>query len=152
MQIEQPKLDIRKYLWTTVSGATAAIGATLIVIFLAYFLLASGDAFRRKWVTLSGPTLSRGGSPSRSWTRSRYQIQRYLGVQVLTSVLVGVVSGLAFWAIGLESAAIWGVAAGVLNLVPYIGAHRHDTRHGAGRIPSVRERWAWRSRSAASRW
>ena len=31
-------------------------------------------------------------------------------------------SGLAFWAIGLENAAVWGVAAGVLNLVPYLGA------------------------------
>ena len=51
-----------------------------------------------------------------------YQVQRYLGVQVLTSIIVGIVSGLAFWAIGLESAAVWGVAAGVLNLVPYIGA------------------------------
>ena len=51
-----------------------------------------------------------------------HQIQRYLGVQVLTSVLVGVLSGLAFWAIGLENAAVWGVVAGVLNLVPYIGA------------------------------
>ena len=37
----------------------AAIGAALIVLFLAYFLLASGDAFRRKWVALSGPTLAK---------------------------------------------------------------------------------------------
>ncbi len=43
-------------------------------------------------------------------------------MQVLTSVIVGVASGLAFWAIGLENAAVWGVAAGVLNLVPYLGA------------------------------
>ena len=43
-------------------------------------------------------------------------------MQVFTSALVGLSSGLAFWAIGLENAAVWGVAAGVLNLVPYIGA------------------------------
>ena len=122
VQIEQPKLDIRKYLWTTVSSSTAAIGATLIVIFIAYFLLASGDAFRRKWVKLSGPTLSRKRVTVQVMDSIAYQVQRYLGVQVLTSVLVGVVSGLAFWAIGLEGAAVWGVTAGVLNLVPYIGA------------------------------
>ena len=122
MQIEQPKLDIRKYLWTTVSSSSAAIGATLIVIFIAYFLLASGDAFRRKWVNLAGPTLSRKRVTVQVMDEIAYQVQRYLGVQVLTSMLVGIVSGLAFWAIGLESAAVWGVAAGVLNLVPYIGA------------------------------
>jgi predicted PurR-regulated permease PerM len=122
VRIEKPKLNIREYLWTTMSGAIAATGVTLIVLFLAFFLLASGDAFRRKWVKLSGPTLSRKKVTIQVMDEIGYQIQRYLGVQVLTSVIVGVASGLAFWAIGLENAAVWGVAAGVLNLVPYLGA------------------------------
>ena len=122
VQIQKPKFDIRQYLWTTVSGGLSAIGATLLVIFLAYFLLASGDTFRRKWVTLSGPTLSRRRVTVQVMDEIAHQIQRYLGVQVLTSVLVGLASGLAFWAVGLENAAVWGVAAGVLNLVPYVGA------------------------------
>ena len=122
VQIETPKLDIRQYLWTTVNGAISATSSALIVLFLAYFLLASGDAFRRKWVAMSGPTLSRRRITVQVMDEIAQQIQVYLGVQVLTSVLVGVSSGLAFWAIGLESAAMWGVVAGVLNLVPYIGA------------------------------
>jgi predicted PurR-regulated permease PerM len=122
VQIEEPKLDIRKYLVTTLAGGAALIGAGLIVLFLAFFLLASGDAFRRKWVRLSGPTLARRRITVQVMDAIRSQIQRYLGVQVLTSVIVGVASGLAFWAIGLESATVWGVAAGVLNMVPYLGA------------------------------
>jgi predicted PurR-regulated permease PerM len=35
---------------------------------------------------------------------------------------VGVATWLAFLAIGLENAAVWGVAAGVLDLVPYVGS------------------------------
>lgn len=120
--IEKPKLNIRQYLWTTMSGAIATIGITLIVLFLAFFLLASGDAFRRKWVKLSGPTLSRKKVTVQVMDEIGYQVKRYLGVQVLTSVIVGIASGIAFWAIGLENAAVWGVAAGVLNLVPYLGA------------------------------
>ncbi len=50
------------------------------------------------------------------------QIQRYLQVQLLTSALVGVLTWLALLAIGLENAAVWGIAAAVLNLIPYIGA------------------------------
>jgi predicted PurR-regulated permease PerM len=122
VQIEEPKLDIRKYLLTTVSEALSAIGVALIVLFIAYFLLASGSAFRRKWVQLSGPTLSRKKITVQVMDEIRYQVQRYLGVQLLTSILVGIASGIAFWAIGLENAAVWGVTAGVLNLVPYIGA------------------------------
>jgi predicted PurR-regulated permease PerM len=122
VQIQKPKFDIRKYLWTTVSGGVAVIGSALLVLFLAYFLLASGNTFRRKWVTLSGPTLSRRRVTVQVMDEIAHQIQRYLGVQVFTSALVGLASGLAFWAVGLENAAVWGVAAGVLNLVPYVGA------------------------------
>jgi predicted PurR-regulated permease PerM len=122
VQVEKPKLDIRQYLWTSAFGAVSAIGSALIVLFLAYFLLASGDAFRRKWVSLSGPTLSRRKITVQVLNEIGDQIKHYLWVQVLTSAIVGVASGLAFWAIGLENAAVWGVAAGVLNLVPYLGA------------------------------
>jgi predicted PurR-regulated permease PerM len=122
VQVEEPKLNIRQYLVTTLAGGAALVGAGLIVLFLAYFLLASGDAFRRKWVRLSGPTLTRRRITLQVMDEIRSQVQRYLGVQVLTSVIVGVASGLAFWAIGLESPAVWGVAAGVLNMVPYLGA------------------------------
>lgn len=122
VQIEKPKLDVRQYLVTSLAGGAALAGATLIVLFLAFFLLASGDAFRRKWVKLSGPSLSRRKITLQVMDEIRSQVQRYLGVQVLTSAIVGLASGLAFWAIGLENAAVWGVAAGVLNMIPYLGA------------------------------
>jgi predicted PurR-regulated permease PerM len=122
VQIQKPRLDIREYLVTSLAGGAAVIGAGLIVLFLAFFLLASGDAFRRKWVQLSGPRLAKRRITVQVMDEIQAQIQRYLGVQVLTSVIVGVLSGLAFWAIGLENAAVWGVAAGVLNMVPYLGA------------------------------
>ena len=122
VQVEKPKFDIREYLWTSALGAAAAIASAMLVLFLAFFLLASGDSFRRKWVKLSGPTLSSKKITVQVLNEIDDQIKRYLGVQVLTSAIVGVASGLAFWAIGLENAAVWGVTAGVLNLVPYLGA------------------------------
>ena len=122
VQVVRPKLNIRQYLATTVTNAMAISGLALIVVLLAYFLLASGDLFRRKWVKLSGPTLARQRITVQVMDEIASQVQLYLGVQVLTSAIVGVASGLAFWAIGLDNAAVWGIAAGVLNLVPYLGA------------------------------
>lgn len=43
-------------------------------------------------------------------------------MQLATSALVSVLTGLALWAIGLENAAVWDIAPGVLNLVPYVGS------------------------------
>ena len=50
------------------------------------------------------------------------QIGRFLLVQILTSALVSVVTWLALEAMGVNQPAIWGVAAGVLNSIPYFGA------------------------------
>ena len=50
------------------------------------------------------------------------RIRRYLLVQIGTSVLVGLVTWVVLSSFGLERAAVWGVVAAVLNLVPYIGA------------------------------
>lgn len=50
------------------------------------------------------------------------QIQRYLLVQVFTSVIVAVATWLAFLWIGVQHAAAWGLVAGVLNFIPYLGS------------------------------
>jgi predicted PurR-regulated permease PerM len=90
-------------------------------LFLVYFMLVSGDMFRRKLVRIAGPTLSKKKITLRVLDEITAQIQRYLLVQVFTSLLVGVATWLVFLWIGLEHAAIWGIAAGVFNTIPYLG-------------------------------
>ena len=121
VQIEEPKLNIRDYLWDGTIGALSFITLAVMVLFLTYFLMVSGDTFRRKLVKLSGPTLGKKKITVQMLNEISVQIQRYLLVQVLTSVLVGIAIWLAFLWVGLEHAAVWGVAAAVLNLVPYLG-------------------------------
>lgn len=49
-------------------------------------------------------------------------LSSYMLLQLFTSALVGGVTWLYFLAMGLDHTAVWGVAAGVLNLVPYLGS------------------------------
>ncbi|MBN2439629.1 MAG: AI-2E family transporter [Deltaproteobacteria bacterium] len=121
VQIEKPKLNVKDYLWMGTKGAFGFAGQLTMVLFLAYFMLVSGDTFRRKLVKISGPTLSKKKITLRVLDEITDQIQRYLLVQIFTSILVGVVTWLVFLWIGLEHAAIWGIAAGVFNAVPYLG-------------------------------
>lgn len=122
VQIEEPKFSIRDYLWNGTLGALSLISLAVMVLFMAYFLLVSGDTFRRKLVKLSGPTLTKKKITLQMLDEIDVHIQRYLMVQVFTSILVGISTWLAFLWIGMEHAAVWGVAAAVLNLVPYLGA------------------------------
>jgi predicted PurR-regulated permease PerM len=122
VQIEEPKFNLRDYLWSGTIGALSFISLAVMVLVLTFFLMASGDTFRRKLVKLSGPTLSKKRITVQMLNEITSQIQRYLLVQVFTSTLVGIATWLAFLWGGMEQAAVWGVAAGVLNLIPYLGA------------------------------
>jgi predicted PurR-regulated permease PerM len=92
-----------------------------IVLLLAYFLLASGDHFRRKLVQWVGPSLSQKKDAVRLLEEIDAQIQRYLLVSLGSNTLVGIGTWLAFAALGVEHAVVWGVAAGVLHFIPYLG-------------------------------
>lgn len=122
VQVERPRFNIRDYLWSSTLGLVGLVGQALVVLFITFFLLTAGDSFRRKMVSIAGPTFSKKKITLQVLNEITEQIQRYLMLQVLASVLVGVATWLAMLWIGLEHAAVWGVAAAVLNLVPYLGA------------------------------
>ncbi|RZJ21637.1 MAG: AI-2E family transporter [Haliea sp.] len=120
--IEKPRFNLRDMLWNSTMGLANLLGQVTVVTFLTYFLLLSGDTFRRKMVKITGPTLTNKKITVQALDEITGQIQRYLLVQLMASLLVGITTGLAFWALGLQHAAVWGIAAGILNLVPYIGS------------------------------
>ena len=120
--VEPARFNIKDYLWTGTIGLATLTGQITVVIFLTYFLMVSGNTFRRKLIKLAGPSLSSKKVTLQALDEITGQIQRYFQVQLATSALVGVLTGLTLWAIGLENAAVWGIAAGVLNLVPYVGS------------------------------
>lgn len=122
VQIVRSRFDIKDHIWTGTLGLLTTLGQIGMVALITFFLLASGDQFRRKLIKLAGPTLSKKRITLQALNEIHDQIQRYMLVQLFTSVVVGVTTWLCFLALGLENAAVWGVAAGVLDLVPYVGS------------------------------
>ncbi|GKT15318.1 AI-2E family transporter [Acidovorax sp. SUPP2522] len=120
--IERAPFNIRDYVWSGTMGLASAAGQLTVVIFLTFFALASGNLFRRKLMRIAGHSLERRKVTMAVLDDITGQIQRYLLVQLLTSVLVGVATGAVYALLGLENPAVWGVVAGVLNLAPYIGS------------------------------
>lgn len=120
--IEKPRFDIRDHLWTGTMGLASLIGQVTVVTFLTFFLLMSGDTFRRKLVKITGPTLTNKKITVQALDEITEQIQRYLLVQLLAAVVVGLSTWLVFWALGMKHAVVWGLAAGILNFIPYVGS------------------------------
>ncbi|WP_237288467.1 AI-2E family transporter [Variovorax sp. PAMC 28711] len=120
--IERPSFNVRDYLWSGTVGLLGAAGQLTLVAFLTFFALGSGNTFRRKLVKITGSSLEKKKITVHVLDDITRNIERYLLVQILSSVLVGVATGLAFWALGLQDAAVWGIIAAVTNLIPYIGS------------------------------
>jgi predicted PurR-regulated permease PerM len=117
----EPSVWLRDYILTQSALLFTVAAQTPIVLLLAYFLLASGEHFRRKLVQLVGPRLSHKKDAVRILEEIDVQIQRYLIATLGSNVLVAIGTWLAFEALGMEQAGVWGVTAGVLHFIPYLG-------------------------------
>ncbi len=117
----EPAVWLRDYMLAQTALLFTVAAQTPIVLLLTYFLLASGEHFRRKLVKLVGPSLSRKKDAIRILERIEVQIQRYLLATLGANVLVAIGTWLAFEALGMEQAGVWGAAAGVFHFIPYLG-------------------------------
>ena len=120
VQIEQPPFRASDYLWSAGLTVPAAAGLGVMIFFLTLFLLIADDLFKRKLVKHIS-VFERKKVTVQILDEIGLQIERFLLVQILTSVIVAVVTGAALWYLGLEQPAVWGLVAGLLNTIPYFG-------------------------------
>jgi predicted PurR-regulated permease PerM len=93
----------------------------MVVLFLLFFMLASGDLFKRKLMAIAGDRLSQQKDALRTIEEIDRQIRAYLGVLLVSNLLVGIGVWTVFQVLGVSHAGLWGVAAGVLHTAPYFG-------------------------------
>ncbi len=91
-----------------------------MIFFLTLFLLIADDLFKRKLVRHIG-VFARKKITVQILDEIGNQIERFLLVQILTSAIVAVVTALVLWWLGLNQPLVWGLAAGLLNTIPYFG-------------------------------
>ena len=119
VEVRQPTRP-SDWLWTGGMGLLTLAGQSLTVFFLTLFLLSEGDSFKRKFVR----HLQSRGSQRVTVTilnDIEKQVARFIVVTTGTSILVGIATGFALWALDVRHPAVWGLFAGVVNVVPYFG-------------------------------
>ncbi len=121
IQASEPTAWLRNYAFAQSALLFSVVSEAPIVLLLTYFLLASGAHFRLKLVQFVGPSIQRKKDAALILDEINVQIQRFMLTLLMSNALVGVGTWIAFEALGMEHAAVWGVAAGVLHSVPYLG-------------------------------
>ena len=106
---------------TVLLGSPQVIGAGLSVVLLLFFLLASGDVFLRKLVTVI-PTLRDKKRAVEITRQIETDISFYLLSFTSVNVGLGIAMAIVTAALGMPNPLLWGVVVAILNFVPYIGA------------------------------
>lgn len=109
--------SFRDILFSQTSDAFIGAGTTLILL---YFLLASGDLFLRKLVKVL-PTLQDKKRGIEIAREIQSQISAYLFTVTVIYAGMGIAVGMAMFILKMPNPLLWGVMAGLLEFIPYLG-------------------------------
>jgi predicted PurR-regulated permease PerM len=114
-------VDVQSSVMAGTRRAATWVGNAVLLLFLVYFLLATGDLYKQKFVKLAGNRLSHKKVTVQMLDEISDKVGRFVFYQAWSGVVVGMLTWLGFLWLGLRYAGLWGVVAGVLNCVPYFG-------------------------------
>lgn len=108
--------------WASNFASTIARVAVAIMIspFIIFYLLRDGKSLKDKIASFL-PTQARR-SARRVLSGINQQLAGYVQGQVTVAIVVGIMFSILFSIIGLPYAVTFGIVAGVLNMVPYLGS------------------------------
>ena len=90
----------------------------LVLIFTVFMLIKRFD-LRHRLLRLVG--LGQINIMTQALDDAAQRVSRYLLMQILVNAAFGVLFGFGLYLIGVPTPALWGVVAGILRIVPYVG-------------------------------
>ena len=104
---------------TVLAPILGPLETTIIVLIVAIFVLMQREDLRDRFIRVFGSNdLHR---TTRAMDDAAARLSKYFLSQLAVNTCFGIVIALGLWAIGIPSPALWGILAGFLRFVPYIG-------------------------------
>jgi predicted PurR-regulated permease PerM len=119
--IQQVEVKERGMLSWAAGGAARVLGMAGLTFALLLFLLASGQSVHEKIVQVL-PTFKNKKRALRIIYDVEHEVSRYLLTVACINTGLGAVVGTAMWLVGMPNPIMWGVAAALLNFIPFLGA------------------------------
>jgi predicted PurR-regulated permease PerM len=117
-KVEASKAGIGESLLAPTQDFLVGAGTVLILLF---FLLASGDQFLRKLVTVL-PHWHDKKIAVEIIRQIEHDVSTYLLAISALNLVFGTAVGAAMWLLGMPNPVLWGVMAGFLHFIPFLGA------------------------------
>jgi predicted PurR-regulated permease PerM len=95
------------------------IGTIGVVIVFTIYLLMKREDLRHRILLLAG--MGRISLMTQALQDAATRISRYLVYQAAVNAVYGIFFGFGLFLIGVPNATLWGVLAGILRIIPYVG-------------------------------
>ena len=120
VEVRQPDPGALESLRTLISPLIHPLATTGIIIIFVIFILIQREDLRNRLIRLAGSSDLQRTTAALDDAASR--LSKLFLTQLILNGVFGVVIGTGLWLIGIPSAVLWGILAGALRFVPYIGA------------------------------
>jgi predicted PurR-regulated permease PerM len=120
VQVAEPPSNFVQDLRVLLGPLAGPIETAAIVIIFTLFMLVKREDLRNRAIRLAGR--GRLNVMTQALDDAGRRLSRYLVLQCLVNASYGTVFGLALYYIGIPHALLWGVFAGLLRFVPYVGS------------------------------
>jgi len=104
----------------SLNSVITPLGSAVIVLVLTIFMLAGREDLRNRLIGLVGHGHLNLMTQALDDAGSR--VSRYLLLQLVINACFGVVIGLGLYFIGIPNSMLWGVVAGLMRFLPYVGS------------------------------
>jgi predicted PurR-regulated permease PerM len=119
VQIVQPPANELEYVRDLVQPVLRPLAVTGLVLVFTVFMLIKRHDLRHRLFRLVG--LGQINIMTQVLDDAAQRVSRYLLMQILVNAGFGALFGFGLYWIGVPYPALWGVVAGLLRIVPYIG-------------------------------
>src|SRR5215213_648171 len=119
VEVRQPDPGALESLRTLISPLVHPLATTGIIVIFVIFILLQREDLRNRLIRLAGSSDLQRTTAALDDAGSR--LSRLFLIQLVVNAAFGLAIGLGLWLIGVPSAVLWGILAGVLRFVPYIG-------------------------------
>lgn len=119
VEVREPKGALLHVLSTLISPLLGPLATTAIIIVFVIFILLKREDLRDRLIRLAGSTDIPHTTAAMDDAARRLS-RLFLG-QLALNTAFGILIGLGLFFIGIPSSFVWGVLAGVLRFIPFIG-------------------------------
>jgi predicted PurR-regulated permease PerM len=120
VEVRQPDPSALENLRTLIAPLVSPLATTGIIIIFVIFILLQREDLRNRLIRLAGSHDLQRTTAALDDAAGR--LSRLFLNQLLINTSFGVLIGAGLWLIGIPSAVLWGILAGVLRFVPYVGS------------------------------